>query len=224
MMRLASTLLVLTMLTTCAISGTFAKYVTQESGSDSARVAKFGVAIEAESFGMFKTDYETDDDTATFTGDYSVSSATGDRDDVLAPGTDGSFVDIAITGTPEVAVDVAIVSTVTLSDNWKVNDEYYCPINVKVADQNFYGLDYPSAAAFAAAIEAEINGKSKQYGPNEDLGTLYNNNNLDLSWSWAFEGTDSKQTNTKDTALGDAAVTGDLTISIGVAITVSQID
>ena len=50
MMRVASALLVAVLLTTCAISGTFAKYVTTESGSDFARVAKWGVNVEAESF------------------------------------------------------------------------------------------------------------------------------------------------------------------------------
>ena len=45
MMRAASVLLVAVMLTTCAISGTFAKYVTSDSGSDFARVAKFGVTV-----------------------------------------------------------------------------------------------------------------------------------------------------------------------------------
>ncbi|MDE6767712.1 MAG: hypothetical protein K2J35_05915, partial [Eubacterium sp.] len=45
MMRIASALLVLCLLTTCVISGTFAKYVTSNDGSDSARVAKFGVSV-----------------------------------------------------------------------------------------------------------------------------------------------------------------------------------
>lgn len=44
-MRIASVLLVAVILTTCAISGTFAKYVTSGSGSDTARVAKFGVTV-----------------------------------------------------------------------------------------------------------------------------------------------------------------------------------
>ena len=39
MMRIASVLLVAVILTTCAISGTFAKYVTSGNGSDNARVA-----------------------------------------------------------------------------------------------------------------------------------------------------------------------------------------
>ena len=38
MMRVASALLIAVLLTTCAISGTFAKYVSTASGSDTARV------------------------------------------------------------------------------------------------------------------------------------------------------------------------------------------
>ena len=39
MMRVASALLVAVLLTTCAISGTFAKYVSTATGEDAARVA-----------------------------------------------------------------------------------------------------------------------------------------------------------------------------------------
>ena len=46
MMRVASVLLVAVLLTTCAISGTFAKYTTQDSASDKARVAKWGVELQ----------------------------------------------------------------------------------------------------------------------------------------------------------------------------------
>lgn len=42
-MRMASGLLVVTMLSTCMISGTFARYTTQDNASDTARVAKWGV-------------------------------------------------------------------------------------------------------------------------------------------------------------------------------------
>ena len=217
MMRLASTLLVAVLLTTSVISGTFAKYVTQDDGEDSARVAKWGVVVEAESFGMFEANYETDDDTATFTGDYSVSSAADD--DVLAPGTSGEFVDIKITGIPEVAVDVDIVATVAVSDNWIVDGAFYCPVVVTVGGEEISGLSYTSATVFAEAIKAKIDGKSAQYAPNTNLATTYDTTNLDLAWAWAFEGD-----NVKDTALGNAAVDADRTISIGVKITVTQID
>lgn len=234
MMRLAAVLLVAVLMTTCAISGTFAKYITQDDGSDFARVAKWGVVIEAEDFDMFTTDYETED-TSKYTGEFSVSSATTDRDDVLAPGTTGSFADIKITGTPEVAVDVAIVATVELSDNWvDADDSFYCPIVITINDTTFCGLDYDNAGDFADAIKANIDGKSAQYAPNTNLATTYDNSNLDISWEWAFddaahveldcECVAGAQNDIDDTFLGDAAVEEDLTISIAVDITVTQID
>ena len=42
MMRAASALLVAVLMTTCTISGTFAKYTTSATGSDAARVANWG--------------------------------------------------------------------------------------------------------------------------------------------------------------------------------------
>jgi hypothetical protein len=221
MMRLASALLVAVLLTTCAISGTFAKYVTEDTGSDYARVAKWGVVIEADSFDMFKNEYETTD--SGFSGAYSVSSSNGDK--LLAPGTDGKFADIAITGTPEVAVEVSIVADVAVTGDWTVAGDFYCPVVVTVGTTPISGLDYTSAADFAKAIKDEIDGKSAKYDPKTDLGTIYNNTNLDLAWEWAFEGAvGSDQTDAKDTALGDKAVAADLTISIGLTITVTQID
>ena len=41
-MRAASGLLVAVLLTTCVISGTFAKYTSTSTGTDSARVARWG--------------------------------------------------------------------------------------------------------------------------------------------------------------------------------------
>ena len=45
LMRFASGALVITMLTTCVISGTFAKYITDDSAHDKARVAKWGITL-----------------------------------------------------------------------------------------------------------------------------------------------------------------------------------
>ena len=219
MMRIASLLLVCVLATTCGISGTFAKYVTADNGSDFARVAQFGVVVEAKSFDMFTDMYKTDD--STFSGVYSVDSNNGD--DVMAPGTSGSFAEIKITGTPEVAVHVMIAATVVISDNWVDGaGDYYCPIVVTVGTTAIDGLAYGSAAEFAAAIEAAIEGKSAKYDPNFDLASAYDNTNLDLSWSWAFS--TGAVNDIRDTALGDKAVTEDLTLSIGVEITVEQIN
>ena len=47
MMRLACFLLVAVLISTSAISGTYAKYVTSGQSTDSARVAKWGVTVTA---------------------------------------------------------------------------------------------------------------------------------------------------------------------------------
>lgn len=223
MMRVASLLMVCVLATTCGISGTFAKYVTSDNGSDSARVAKFGVEISSADFDMFDTNY---DDT--------VISA-GEIDEVIAPGTDGAFGTISITGTPEVTVDVDIEATVDVTGDWMIGSEFYCPVYVTIGADTFCGLDYDSAALFAAAIKGAIDGKSAQHAPNTNLGSIYDTTALDMSWVWHFEGQPeggtghAEQTDAKDTILGDrAAAVVDpadaLKISIVVEISVTQVD
>ena len=58
MMRAASALLVAVLMTTCTISGTFAKYVTEASGGDTARVAQWGVSVSAQTDEVFGEKYD----------------------------------------------------------------------------------------------------------------------------------------------------------------------
>ncbi len=113
MMRIASILLVATLLTTCAISGTFAKYVTKASGEDSARVAKWGIVLGISGGDVFDIQYPThevaetgDNAPSVYEGEYSVISALEDK--VVAPGTSSEDLEngnltATVKGTPEVA-------------------------------------------------------------------------------------------------------------------------
>lgn len=233
MMRIASVLLVAVLLSTSVISGTYAKYVTEGTATETARVAKWGVEVEAE-LGLFATDYETDETgDPKYSGTYTVSSAAGDRDEVLAPGTEGSLANISISGTPEVATRVSFESTVTLSDNWNVTvdgaSKFYCPVTITVGTGDgaaVCGLNYSSADDFAEAIKGKIDAYSADYAPNTDLSNL-GDKAPQISWKWAFEnatGSAMNQTNEYDTDLGDAAVNSDLKITVEMDITVSQID
>lgn len=229
MMRVASALLVAVLLSTCAISGTFAKYVTAKEATDTARVAKWGVAIDVTNYSVFTNKYTKDDKTATFTGDYSVESKAGD--DVLAPGTKGTFAGIKITGTPEVAVEVAVkAKSVDVSSNWIVEDKFYCPITITVGTTTVCGLNYTTEADFEGAIADALAAQTAQYAPNTDLSKL--SSPLNISWAWAFQnatGTAINQTDAYDTALGNKAAAAknageNLTISIVAEISVTQID
>ena len=231
MMRAASALLVMVLLTTCIISGTFAKYTTGATGSDSARVAKVGVEITANG-SMFSKNYNDVNDATNSNGiaigaKGSVDSSNADK--VLAPGTKGTMASMTLTGTPEVKVQVTYAGTVTLS-NWAAKqseaaaESYYCPLKVKVGNDTLYGLDYASEDAFKAAIEEKINAYTKTYPALTDLSGK-NAEALTISWEWAFAGDDGtavNRTDYADTYLGKATDMGN--IKIEVTTTVTQVD
>ena len=215
MMRIASVLLVAVILTTCAISGTFAKYVTSGNGSDSARVAKFGVTVTGTAETFAKT-YEKDDTGFTVATNTVVST-----EDVVAPGTSGSMAAFTISGTPEVAVNVKFEGTLELGDKWvDSTSAYYCPIEVTVGTNTYKGLDYSTADAFETVVNAAIAALSVDYAAGTNLSTIGAGAPA-ISWKWAFEGNDD----VKDTYLGDQAAAGNAaTISLNVKATVTQID
>lgn len=223
MMRIASLMLVLVMITCSAVGGTFAKYVTSGSASDEARVAKFGVKITANG-NMFAKTYDGNGDTSvTSAGEYKV----------VAPGTSGDLVESTITGTPEVAVEVKREATLTLS-GWTAKQAstdsaatYYCPIKITVGNTSYYGLDYESADAFITAVQNAIKADVKKYAPNTDLSGI-TADTLNVTWEWAFEGANGSKVNRTDyadTYLGDQAADGNAaTIKLEVTTTVTQLD
>lgn len=232
MMRMASTLLVAVLLTTCTISGTFAKYVTEKTGTDSARVAKFGVEIVANG-STFAQEYETHDPAVKATIAKSVVTS-GDMKDLVAPGTNGEMVAMTLKGIPEVAVNVKYNATLTINDKWKDwNGKEYFPIYFKVNDRTFgtddSGLEFDVTSANIAAlitdVQNAINAYSKDYPAHTDLSKEGTVATPDVEWFWAFS--TSPENDKRDTFLGDtaAANVGNAgTIELAVTTTVTQID
>lgn len=99
-MRFASLLLVVTLLSTCAISGTFAKYTSEKSASDSATVAEWSFKVGGKN--IAKETFAFD----LFTGE----------DAIIAPGTAGSL-DLVLKNESEVPAQYAIKYTVTNTNN-----------------------------------------------------------------------------------------------------------
>ncbi len=208
-LRLASALVIMTLLSTCAISGTFAKYTTNNSASDSARVAKFGVTLTITDESNFKTAYKSTGDTIT------VESF--DTDKITAPGTSGNAITFAISGTPEVATKIDVIMTVTsdiyvkagehldyttagdTSDKFTLNDDYYPVVFTLKQTKNADGtMDTVIATGNLAAIKAELDKytETARYAPNTNLTAEFQ-----LSWEWKFDGNDKA-----DTLLGNVAV------------------
>ena len=117
MVRLVAALAVTMMFTMCFVGGTFAKYTSSATGTDSATVAKWDIKVggtniatnDTFTFDLFKT-IKDSNGTAEET-DMSLVDGT-----IIAPGTRGSF-DIVIKNDSQVNATYAIDYTVTNTNN-----------------------------------------------------------------------------------------------------------
>lgn len=234
MMRAASILLVAVLLSTCAISGTFAKYVTTASGTDTARVAKWGIQMNSSGESTFVDKYE-------MKADNSKNSVVGTAAaDVVAPGTSGSAT-YTITGTPETAYQITFKAenvqdvflgagvytytstgmTYDPSMSQTVSEEYY-PIKYNYVIKTNNGTVTTTGAAYDVDV---VDGK-KTYTVATDYNTLGEalaalgkttisfaadkdkpcDVTIELTWDWAFDQTSTESNaNAYDTILGDLA-------------------
>ena len=113
-MRAAGVLVIATLLTTCLTAGTFAKYTTTDSATDSARVAKFGVTVVANG-SLYGSAYAANHADTPVVADNTVTVKASNGDNVVAPGTkNDSGIGFAVNGKPE--VDVKITGTVEAED------------------------------------------------------------------------------------------------------------
>lgn len=239
-MRVAGLLLALVLVTSCFVGGTFAKYVTSGTGADHAKVAKWGVKVTAHGEGdIFASTYDQiagKDDTVVAGGEYKV----------IAPGTkkDNAAV-VYLSGKPEVTVKVTYnADNFALTGKWAYNngqagstDEYYCPLIFKITDGtttktiDCMGDGMNSVGDVETAVKNAVKSFSATYAPNTDLSTK-GNEGLKISWEWPFEGgASSKQTDVKDTYLGDLATATGVTshdtipaVYVEVTATVTQVD
>ncbi len=220
-LRIAGFLLILVLLSTCLISGTFAKYTTSGKGEDSARVAKWGVTIAIAGDEAFDKTYSTNDSSATNIT-YSVN---GKNENVLAPGTKGTLFIVATKGDPEVALEAKAEFKLEL-EGWNITSGEYCPLEFKVVrgngDSKTFKVDQANEEcatieALIASLKAYIEAGNTNYGPNADLSEN-EYLNLTVTWVWAFEG----NADVKDTALGDLNPAPTINFSYG--LTLTQID
>lgn len=238
-LRLGLLAMVLTLVTMPMVSSTYAKYVTAANASDTARVAKWGVDITAETIAddeLFDLEYDTED--LEYTGDVSVEALTN----VVAPGTTGSFV-FDITGTPEVAVRVTFLAEPSgdrdnILKNWLITDyldavQVYEPINWTVTNEDGHYLkadgswDVAVTSHKIAGLTAALALIADDYAPLTDLAETYT-----ITWEWPFEVVDNTTIESAagvfytydeaDTILGKATTPAD--IGIKITMTATQIE
>ena len=137
-MRAAGGVLIATLLSTSAVSGTFAKYVSKGSAGDTARVAKWGVVITG-SGNLFSKNYLNGDTNTptTLTTANAISVESSNEDMLVAPGTqsDATGLSFGITGTPE--VDTRVKATIEAKDVY-LAEGTYALMKVVTVDSNTY--------------------------------------------------------------------------------------
>lgn len=236
LMRASAFLLVSTMVTSCFVGSTFAKYVSEGTGSAEARVAKWGVDVQWEG-DLFYSVYNDNNGQAEVDGNGSF---------VVAPGTKSREpLQLTISGTPEVRGEYTTTVDIDFGDGWMIKPDgepleegeayggdqetvFYCPLKFTINDTPGSAIDgskYTSADDLVSAINQALQPLlTGTFDANETL-----NETLKLDWEWPFEGGKSTgQTDAKDTYLGNKAAdeepSNDPTIVIDVTTRVEQVD
>ena len=193
-MRLASMLLVLTLLTTCVISGTFAKYTSDATtATNTARVAKWGWGDTTIALDLFEGAY-----------DGTVQTANGDE--LIAPGTSKTAeLTFAPAATFAPEVDYTLSFAVTANVPADIEAELDWTLTIDGAETN-----YTSFADLKNALEAKTYaGEAATAAPTVDI---------EIGWAWAFNGGDD----VADTTLGNEADLQSL--SVAVTMTATQVN
>lgn len=221
-LRIASGMAVAALLSTCAISSTFAKYTTSTTASDTARVAYWGFKNDSTiTFNLFNHD------------DANIKSYNG-TDKVIAPGSKGSasfsfaYTDYTVSSesdttnkieAPEVAYEFTVDATATGDyDSLDANNNFKWTLQKGTETAK----EYKTAALLITDIK-------KLSGATDDSGkktyAAYTLPDLvsasyTIGWVWDF-GTDGTNDST-DTAMGNADNLDNVKISI--TITATQIN
>lgn len=174
MVRLVAVLAVTMMFTMCFVGGTFAKYTSSGTGTDSATVAKWSFKVgeidiattDTFTFDLFKTIKDSDG----INNETEMNPVDGS---IIAPGTQGSF-DLVLTNASQVTAQYAIDYTVTNNND--------IPVKFSVDGGTTWTNDLADVAA----------SDSTKLAANSGTTTIK------VQWKWDFNGSDDSF----DTALG----------------------
>ena len=167
MVRLVAVLAVTMMFTMCFVGGTFAKYTSSATGTNSTTVAKWNIKVNETNI--------TTSDTFNFDLFNTVKDTNGNPEtdmypnngDIIAPGTRGSF-DIVIKNDSEVNATYAIDFSASNPNN--------IPVQFSLDGTNwYYGIDLLDISSTAISMNAS--------------------DSVVVRWKWDFYGDDNADTN-----------------------------
>lgn len=175
-----------------SVAGTYAKYTTTKTSSDSARVAKWGIGITNQ-IDLFDASY--------IGSESETDVVASDGENVVAPGTTGTYT-FRVTGAPETNYTIAVAATVTDQIG---RIKYYLDDEAK------------TTALTAAQLEAKLEElySNQVFAANADSESEHT-----ITWEWLIEETvEENLLDATDTILGDE---GTKTVEIEVTITATQ--
>lgn len=202
-MRVASLILMCTIVSSCFVGSTFAKYTSSATGSSTATVAKWSIKLNGNelavasptiTFNLFSTVLDTKDENAE----------TDVAPDKIAPGTKGGF------------------NFGKIKNESEVNATY--EIKLAIQKTSNVPITLTSTPAISSPVEQTID--SVVYNVYTISGTVDMNSEIDgpnITWEWPYEPTGTR-TDADDTQLGIDAQTTPATLKVIATITVTQVD
>lgn len=192
-------------LTTCSVSGTYAKYTSVFNGtsSDTATVAKWAVTVNGKKatenfdFKLFDSIKDTD-----FAAEDDVAASK------IAPGTSGGF-NIQLANTSEVTVKYGVTFAHATGSDSTIPLEYCVGTETECKD---------ASATWSATLPTiDITDANNQMA----IGA---NKTIDIQWRWVYAGND-----TLDNQLGEAAANADAStpapmVKLTATVTATQVD
>lgn len=204
-------LAILSIMSICVVSGTYAKYAAMIEGIDTARVAKFnytatGLSKDTTTINLF----DTTSDTGILTSEK-----------VVAPGTEGTF-QAGITNSGEVTIKAKYTIEETANAGsvpivYVYEGKYYSSV---LATGNTVKKHAGDAANIT--IDGDLTDLATEVSAISDTLGAAASANVTIGWFWAFEGVTASQTDITDTALG--VKTASDTISVKITCNVEQTD
>lgn len=188
--KLMAFVLLVTVLAIILVSGTYAKYTTSATGTDTAKVALWSIKINDEDIAKAGTKKLTVDLFSTITNTDGTDEKNVSKTDgsLIAPGTMGSFNLVSIENASEVNATYSVTYTLTGAEG--------IPLQFTTTKDNegSWSNSLPSVNVTNADLKA---------GAKADGTMVY--------WRWAFDGNDETDTN-----LGTTTPTVTLKASVSV--------
>lgn len=187
------TLVLLTVISMGNVAGTYAKYTSKETATDTARVAKWDVKFGNDTtfkFNLFDTILDSNGSAETDVKDGKPN------ENIIAPGTKGAF-SIDVTNNSEVTADLFVSLKETTTSG--------IPLQYRVVYNGTAG-DWKTSIA---DVELPAN-------TTLPFGTTGNTGTIKIEWQWLYEKGDDQTAidanDVADTTLGEASTPATVTI------------